>query len=236
MARPTQRSADDAHDLALRALVRTTVPAIVESYDDARNVATVRLRRNPVDERGRPFEAPPLRDLPVAWPSGGGWLLGRGSLLTNDLVLLLVSDRELGPQILGPTGVPVSGESRRMHDLSDAIVLPLGLTIPTSPIPPGPPPLGAGSAIVGRGDGTVGLYMTPADAEVEAPTIRVGRAAALGAARTTDATAADTSMTAWIAAVQAVCTGAAALLGLTPPVAPTDFGTIVGGSAKVTIE
>jgi hypothetical protein len=230
--RPSQRDAEQAEQDFIAHAVRTTIPVIVESYDDVRNVATVRLRRNPIDDQGRVFVAPPLRDLPVAWPRGGGWIGFRGELAPGDLCLLLVSDRELAPQLLGPNGQPVSGTSRRMHELSDGIVVPLGLSVPGATIAPA-----AGRPLIGREDGSVGIRFSLAELELEATTtIKAGAGAVLGAARTTDLVGADAVMTAHLTAAQVVLAGAATLLGLAVPPPATDFGVITGGSTKVKIE
>jgi hypothetical protein len=228
--RPEQRDAERAEHTYLCQHVRTNVPVIVESYDDERNVATVRLRRNPINDAGRVFEAPPLRDLPVAWPRGGGWIQ-RGALQQGDLCLLIVSDRELGPQLLGPNGQPVDGLSRRMHELSDGIVVPLGLSVPGAVIAPS-----GGRPLIGREDGSVGIRFSLDDLEVEAPAIKLGAGAQLDAARKTDKVGADTVMATHLPAAQLVLTGAATLLGLAVPPVATDFGVITGGSLKVKIQ
>jgi hypothetical protein len=229
--RPEQRDAERAEHRYIWAKIRTNVPVIVVSYDDAKNTATVRLRRNPRDSRGHVFEAPLLRDMPVAWPRGGG-IIQRGELEPGDLCILLVSDRELGPQLLGPNGQPVDGESyERMHELSDGFVVPIGLSVPGATIAPA-----AGRTLYGREDGTVGIRMSKTDLEVDAPAIKIGKNAILDAARKTDKTSIDTTQAVWQGQVTAVCTGAAALLGLTPPTPATDFGVITGGSTKVKIE
>ena len=179
---------------------------------------------------GRVFEAPPLRDLPVAWPRGGGWIQ-RGELQQGDLCLLIVSDRELGPQLLGPNGQPVDGLSRRMHELSDGIVVPLGLSVPGAVIAPS-----GGRPLIGREDGSVGIRFSLDDLEVEAPAIKLGAGAQLDAARKTDKVGADTAMATHLPAAQLVLTGAATLLGLAVPPVATDFGVITGGSSKVKIQ
>lgn len=228
--RTQQSTAEDTEHAYVWAAVRTIVPVFVKIYDDVRNVATVSLIRQPLDERGRPIIAPTLIDLPVAWPRGGGWIY-RGFLQPGDLCLLLVSDRELAPQLLGPTGIPLPGSTRRMHDLSDGIVIPLGLSTATNPITPS-----AGVPLIGREDGSVAIKFTPADMTLEAPLIKLGLAAALGAARIADKTVADTAMSIHIPQAQTVLAGAAAMLGLPIPAPATDFGVISEGSAKVVIE
>jgi len=64
----------------------------------------------------------------------------------------------------------------------------------------------------------------------------LGTAAALGVARLTDTTAAASTMAAWIAQVQVVAAGAAALLALPVPIPPTDFGVVSSASTKVLAE
>ena len=60
--------------------------------------------------------------------------------------------------------------------------------------------------------------------QAQKPVVRVG-----------DAVAADTSMTAWIASVQAICTAAAAVVMLPAPTAPTDFGKASSGSPDLSL-
>lgn len=204
--RPQQRDAEDTEHVYLRSLIRTTIPVIVVAYDDVQNLATVRLRRNPIDERGRAYEAPLLRDLPVAWPRGGG-VIWRGSLLPGDLCLLLVSDRELAPQLLGPYGQPISGQTRRQHEVGDGIVVPLGLSTVGDTIAPG-----AGSLVVGREDGTatIKLGLTAPTAEIEAAQIKLGATATQSVAQAEALVAAVDAML--LGGIPAVGDGGAGLL------------------------
>lgn len=153
--RPSQDSASDAHDMWLRSLIRTATLVVVNSYDDLTNTATVSERRQPVDEKGRSYEAPPLRQVPVAWPRGGGWV-DRGELAPGDLCVLLVMDRELAPQLEAPTGQVTSGETRAMHRLSDGIVIPVSVAHSGGDFSPA-----AGSRFTGRANGATGIKMTP---------------------------------------------------------------------------
>ena len=229
--RPTQESAENRHDTWLRALIRTVVLVVVDSYDNTKNTATVLQRRNPVDERGRAYETKPIRDAPVVWPRGAGWL-DRGELEKGDLCVLLVLDRELGLQLTAPTGQVVDGESRLMHELSFGIVVPLGISHTGAEIGALP----KGQRFIGREDESVGISMTLEQLLIEAPAIKLGEGAVAGAARLGDATSAAATMAVWIGQVQAICAALAPAVMLPPPVAPTDFGTITEASAKTTVE
>lgn len=83
----------------------------------------------------------------------------------------------------------------------------------------------------GARDRTRALTQDSTATVLEDTAIKLGKAAALGAARTTDKTAADVTMLVWIAAVNA----ALLVVGITVP-PPSDFGLISGGSTKTKIE
>ena len=105
---------------------------------------------------------------------------------------------------------------------------------------------------VGSADGGAGMEITrgPKDTRevtvsTEGPTVtldaatsvKLGATATLGVARLTDPVNADTSMAAWIAAVQAALTTIAGVVpGVVLPTPPTDFGVISGASSKVSAE
>ena len=163
--RPTQDSATDAHDTWLRALIRTATLVVVESYDDDTNTATVVERRNPIDEKGRSYEAPVLREVPVAWPRGGGWV-DRAELEKGDLCMLLVMDRELAPQLEAPAGQVTAGETRAMHRRSDGIVIPLSVAHNGGDFAPA-----GGSRFIGRANGATGIKMTPGANDTAGTTI-----------------------------------------------------------------
>ncbi len=53
--------------------VRTSVPAIVKSYDVAAQTCTCELAVRIPTSDGTPEQAPELQDVPVVWPRGGGY-------------------------------------------------------------------------------------------------------------------------------------------------------------------
>lgn len=53
--------------------VRTSIPAIVKSYDAAKQTCTCELATRIPTSEGNPEEFPPLEDVPVKWQRGGGY-------------------------------------------------------------------------------------------------------------------------------------------------------------------
>lgn len=187
-------------------------------------------------------------NAPVMYPGGGGFAM-RWPLTTGDEALGLVADRNI--QRWRQTKIPGQAHGfSRHHNISDAVVFPFAITAPEA-TPPNwatdfvlMSPTGVSIQIAGL-DGAV-TVQTPAASIVIAAdgtvtvtgtTVKLGGASAtLGVARLNDTTSSDTTMTAWMASVQTVCSAAAAFLGLTPPVYPSDFGKVTAASAKVLSE
>lgn len=88
-----------------------------------------------------------------------------------------------------------------------------------------------GYFVPGARDRTRALTQDPTATVLEDASIKLGKTALLGAARTTDAVTATSAMALWIIAVS----GAFTALGVTIPL-PVDFGVITGGSTKTKIE
>lgn len=160
--RPTLRDVLEAFFASKRAEIRTILPALVVSYQDTPNpTATVQLTRIRKATDGTPYTPAPLPLVPVVWPRFAG-ATARGTLQTGDIVILLVFDRELAQFLL--TGAPALSESERTHDLSDAVVVPLGVFTAAEPgVPTG------GSILIGTEAGAPGT-----------PFVRVGVPAAGG--------------------------------------------------------
>ncbi len=150
-----------------------------------------------------------LSEIPVMTygqgASDGGYL--QFPVRVGDKGLVIVNDRNIGGWY--ENGLPDQPAGYEAHSLSDGVFWP------------------------GLRDSTRALEQDPTAAVLEHDSIKLGKAAALGAARTTDATAAAPGMATWIGAVIA---GFAALPVpiVIPP--PADFGIITGGSTKTTIE
>lgn len=53
--------------------VRTSIPAIVKSYDAAKQTCSCEITTRIPTSEGTPEQAPPLEDVPVVWPRGGGY-------------------------------------------------------------------------------------------------------------------------------------------------------------------
>lgn len=150
-----------------------------------------------------------LSEIPVMTygqgAADGGYL--QFPIRVGDKGLVIVNDRNIGGWY--DTGLPDQPAGYEAHVASDGVFLP------------------------GLRDSTRALTQDPSAAVLEHGSIKLGAAAALAAARTTDAVGAAPGMAAWITAVIA---GFAALPIpiVIPP--PADFGIITGGSAKTSIE
>lgn len=105
----------------IRSQVRTCVPAVVQSYDAARQEAQVQpaIRRR---KSGDTYQEPPI-DVPVVWPQVSGYALHM-PLKQGDPVLLLVCERSLDDWLLASTVQDdVTASDPRRYALQDAVAL-----------------------------------------------------------------------------------------------------------------
>jgi len=107
--------------------VRTWQPGRVESYNEATRRATVqpligRRVRGEDDELVVEHD-PPIPDVPIGFPGGGGARF-RFPVSRGDIVLLLFCERSLDKFKGGLTGKPHDPEDDRRHNASDAIAIP----------------------------------------------------------------------------------------------------------------
>ncbi|RAL23047.1 hypothetical protein DL240_09175 [Lujinxingia litoralis] len=112
------------------ARVHTSLPGVIESYDATTQTAEVRIpirfsRRDPDTGERVPYEPPPLPNVPIAWPAGGGgaysdtWPLQRG-----DEVWLSFAERSVDEWLL-TEGELVTPADVRRFSLSDAVATPV---------------------------------------------------------------------------------------------------------------
>lgn len=191
-----------------------------------------------------------LSARPVWYPGGSGFFI-HWPMTLDDQALGLVSDRSLAAWSLSRAPGPQSAPTfPHYHNISDTQALPF-TDLPG--VPAADPGLAtdfkigstAGVAIRVTQLGEVTIETAAATVTVavdgtitlDGVTVKLGGvAAALGVARLNDTTSSDVTMTAWMAGVQTVSSAAAALLGLTPPVYPSDFGKVTAASTKVLSE
>ncbi|WP_175689704.1 Gp138 family membrane-puncturing spike protein [Burkholderia anthina] len=101
--------------------VRTAFPGIVESFDEDSRTATVRPAIDALLASGDGAELPLLVDVPVSFPTGGGFVI-EWPLKRGDEGQVTISDRCIdGWFVSGRNGPPLD---LRMHDLSDAMFTP----------------------------------------------------------------------------------------------------------------
>lgn len=97
--------------------------------------------------------APPLADVPVLHPRGGGFIF-HVPLAAGDEVALIFADRTLDKA--GADGSPSDGRPGRMHSISDAMAIPASHS--ASGAAEGMPD---GKMHVGKDDGSAGLQVGP---------------------------------------------------------------------------
>lgn len=125
--------------------VRTSVPGIVKSYDEATQTCEVALAVRLPRADGRLDELPPLTDVPVAWPRGGGYF-AQMPLEQGDPGLLVFSEVDFSEW--RRTGDVADPPTERRHGLN-AYFIPGGCD-DASPLPaPG------GKLVVGKVGGPV---------------------------------------------------------------------------------
>jgi hypothetical protein len=206
----------DLFKVALRSLaldLRTHTLCTVTNYNAATQRVSVEvdMRERVLDTSKTPSTADPnptvlqepivLKDLPVAWPrTTAGYLTF--PLAIGDRGELHVQDRALDRWLLA--GQVAEPPRHWTHDLADSVFHPHVYH--------------AGSTIAPPTDQTATV--------LEGVIVKIGRLAALAAARQTDSVGATVSMAAWITAVSTALSIAT----------PASFGTITGGSTKVQVE
>lgn len=100
---------------------RVAVPGIVESFDAIKQTATVIVVCSGSDSDGSEMRLPPLLDVLVSFPRGGGFAV-TFPIEPGDEGLLIFSDRCIdGWHQNGTPGIP---PDHRLHDLSDASFIP----------------------------------------------------------------------------------------------------------------
>jgi hypothetical protein len=100
---------------------RVAVPGIVESFDGSKQTATVIVACSGSDSDGSEMRLPPLLDVPVSFPRGGGFAV-TFPVSPGDEGLLVFSDRCIDGWF--QTGSPGIPPDHRLHDLSDASFIP----------------------------------------------------------------------------------------------------------------
>jgi phage baseplate assembly protein gpV len=111
--------------------LRVSLPAVVSSFDEARQAVTLTITIDGVAEDGSQLPIPPLVDVPVSFPRGGGFAF-TFPLATGDAGIVVFSDRALDTWLTsGKQAIP---SELRFHDLSDAQFIP-GITPFTQAIP-----------------------------------------------------------------------------------------------------
>ena len=112
------------------ARLRTAIPAKVLSYDPSKQTAKcevlVKTRVVNGETEEVTFETPPpVPDVPVIWPSGGGQSLVLG-LEPGDPVFLMCADRSTDEWSASSQDRPQEPFDVRQFDLSDAFAMPGG--------------------------------------------------------------------------------------------------------------
>lgn len=149
----------DAHFEAMASEIHTAIPARIEKYDAARQLADVKptLIQVFADDEGKdmPVEHPVLTDCPVAFPQGGGAFLSF-PLKPGDTVLLVCAQRSLDAWLETDGKTPIDPGDYRRHHISDAVVYP-GLRTAKAPLPNAH----ADDVVLGLTDGSAELHIEP---------------------------------------------------------------------------
>jgi len=204
--------------------IRTAIPCRVLVYDPVTQKAKLQSEHVIViNDDGGEGELLPmvLENVPVRWPAsaaGSAWMTL--PLLPNDTGHIVISDRSIERWLT--TGAPVDPAARWTHNPIDGIFEP-GLHSDLMPL-------------------SMPTDLTAMVLEYSLIKLGAGALPPLFAARVTDPTAADSTMAAWIGAVQTALGIISGAAGLDPnpvivtPTPPTDFGVILSGSTKTVIE
>jgi hypothetical protein len=111
--------------------VHTAMPARVESFDAGKQMVNVKplVKRNLLGDDNTLItdDLPVINNVPVAFPSGGGFVLAF-PLAQGDTVLLVFSERSIDQW--KTKGGEVDDKNTRNHDLSDAFAVPCVRALP----------------------------------------------------------------------------------------------------------
>ena len=161
-----------AADVLRRA--RAHLPAVITAYNPLTGRARATIGLVGQSSNGQVDVPIPLVDAPVVWPRFGGFSLV-GPLNPGDTCLACIADRSLDRWLLAGGVVPL--ESDRMHEITDAVLIP-GLVPLTLP----PPALGAAGLYLGQDAGTAYLSIVGTIATLTGTPVRLGGPAAAQAA------------------------------------------------------
>lgn len=102
----------------------TGMPAIVTDVSklQSQNVISVQPAIQKVRSDGESYDMPVLEDIPVQWPSGGGAIM-TFPIKKDEDVWVMFSMQSMAEWWLTPEGTSKPFD-RRLHNLSDAFVLP----------------------------------------------------------------------------------------------------------------
>jgi hypothetical protein len=125
---PTWTDILEAFGERLKREIGVCLPGTVESYDADTQLATVRIDlKVPIrGEDGTDQEAesiPPIANVPVVHPSGGGYF-AHFPLTNGDPVVLVIADRSL--DIWQEKGGEVDPKWRHTHEITDCFAFPGG--------------------------------------------------------------------------------------------------------------
>jgi hypothetical protein len=213
--------------------LHTGLPAKIVSYDPSKQSATVQpcLKRvfvDPTDDtKTITLTPPPITNVPVSFPAGGGWSL-TWQFAAGDVVYLGFSERSIDRWLEAPPGQNVDPlDSRRFH-LSDAVAI-ASIRQRTDPL------AGAarGGMRLGRDDGSTEIQIFE-DGTILVKGERVLLAGEAGApvARAGDPVLVnDPAFIAWATAV-----GSNPLVGVPFPGASGVAAVVQSGSTKVSAE
>lgn len=237
---------DDIIAVAVRVVrqtFRVALPGIVTNFarDTSRAAVDFGAKFLGTDRSVR--TEPPVADLPVITPRGGGYGV-YFDFRAGDLGVVLCQD---GPvRGLYETGDPTVPQFPQGHDLGCGVIFPGGRVSNTET--PTPPPNAAGTLMVGADDGTAAVVFKgaglPSPAEVGTVVVAAanpvagvqlgGDAATLGVARLTDPVDRNALLTTWMSQVTTAINTLAP--GSVTPFVTPGIGTISGASDKVVSE
>lgn len=131
----TLYDAIDSHIKRFSNTLYTALPAIVESYNAAKQTVDCKPTLNMTTNYGQELPMPTLKDVQVMFPSAGGGILSF-PIKAGDNVLLVFSKNSIDMWKSGK-GTPVKLDSKRSHSISDAIAI-VGLHTATNNLAPNP--------------------------------------------------------------------------------------------------
>lgn len=113
----------------------TNIPAIIQSYNEDTQTATVTVSVNTPTYYGDNIPSCTLEDVPIIFPAGDDWVIA-GKLVEGDAVMLIIPHYGIDEYLQGSRRRVADPLSVRRHDLNEAVAIPGMITYTNKTVRP----------------------------------------------------------------------------------------------------